>query len=173
MIPMKILLVHFLFVASVIAFVVICGSLFFGNQRYLDAKALYDSGQYNSAYQKLEGVNKLTSKGEKLKTQAKLLADLETKLDSYQSMMTAKKYSMALNSLIMGYGRYKEHAAEAEKDGILDTWNAYGAEIVQALSSQFNLTEDQAADLYEGKNRANYTIRMKEILEALNMNEEK
>lgn len=76
---------------------------------------------------------------------------------------------MALDALVRGVGRYDAKLATAKKYGLEKQLNVIEAEIEDALDTQFDMTADDARELYSIQKRRDYSMRIQEIIEELNL----
>lgn len=165
-IPMKIILLFLLLGGSIVAFVTI-GEKALGYQMHKNAaQSAYDKTDYLGAYQELMGVT-LKEDDEELFKKSRLLADLQMKNREYNVMMSNKEYAMALDSLIIGVGRYNENVEEAKSFGIENEYIALGEELTQLLTNQFGISMEEALEIYQ-RNREDYSIRINQIIKEQN-----
>ena len=169
----KVLVMTVILAISVIALILI-GTKTFADQRDLqEANSLYAKGEadmknYVDAYDVLAG-GTYTGNEEKLYKQTAQMADIVNSIDRYTSFIGKEKYDMALNELIMACGRAKENSAYIKKLGITDIYQSKVDIITQALSDQFNVTPEQANDIYKMSTRKKYTKALNDILGSLGM----
>lgn len=153
---------------SVFAFVFIGNNLLSKTNALLAAERCFDRGDYVSSYKELAGVKIGASETEQYE-RAKVLAGVQTELKAYYSMMEVRKFDLALDCLVRALGRSDLHMAEAEEWGVTIQMDALVSEITMQLEDQFNVTEDQARELYAIEDRDEYSIAIDEVLKGLGL----
>lgn len=153
---------------SVFAFVMIGNNLLSKGNALRAAERSFDRGDYVESYGELVGV-KIGESDEQLYERAKVLAGVQTELDSYYSMMEVRKFDLALDCLVRALGRSDLHMAEAEEWGVTTQMNALVSETTMQLMDQFNVTEKQARELYAIEDRDEYSLALDEILKGLGL----
>ena len=173
----KVIVATFLLAISIVALILL-GTKMFADQRDSKlANSLFAKGESNmenyvDAYNVLAG-GTYTGNEEKFYKQTAQMADIVNRIDRYNSFIGKEKYDMALNELIMAYGRAKENSAYIKKLGITDIYQSKVDIITQALSDQFNLTPDKANEIYKMSTRKKYTKAVNAILKSLGMTKKK
>lgn len=132
------------------------------------AEKSFDRGDYVDSYRELSGT-KLKGSEAELYEKAKVLAGVQTELQAYYPMMEVRKYDLALDCLVRALGRSDLHMAEAEEYGVTVQMNAIVDEITKQLQDQFNVTAEQARELYEIDDRDDYSLALDEILYELGL----
>lgn len=132
------------------------------------ARSSFDKGDYQSAYKALAGIDRGEAE-EELYNRAKTLAVVSCELDAYYSLMAVKKYDLAIDCLIRGLGRAELENAHAEEWGCASQMKVLKNELIKQLSDQFNMTEQEAADIYAIEDRDDYSIAIHRVLEALGL----
>ncbi len=135
------------------------------------AQESYDKQDYMEAYEGLAGLT-LSDEDRLLRDQAKTMAFLETKYREYQVCMDIGKYQMALDSLIDAMNYYKENEKTAKSLNIVDIYSSYGNDIERALSDDFNLTPDEAVDIWKSLTRKEYTAKIQRAIRAAGLEDE-
>lgn len=153
---------------SVFAFVFIGNNLLTKNNALLAAERRFDQGDYVGSYEEFAGV-KIGESETQLYERAKVLAGVQTELKAYYSMMEVRKFDLALDCLVRALGRTDLHMAEAEEWGVTTQMNALVSEITMQLMDQFNVTDDQARELYAIEERDDYSLALDEILKGLGL----
>ena len=153
---------------SVFAFVFIGNNLLTKNNALLAAERRFDQGDYVGSYEEFAGV-KIGESETQLYERAKVLAGVQTELKAYYSMMEVRKFDLALDCLVRALGRTDLHMAEAEEWGVTTQMNALVSEITMQLMDQFNVTADQARELYAIEERDDYSLALDEILKGLGL----
>ena len=166
--PKKPVILIFLMVASILVLVLLMSKLIGYTSSISAAKDAMDNADYIEAYRELSGLE-LKKADKKLYTKAEAMASVQEQHDAYLTLMSAGEYEMALDALVRGVGRYDAKLATAKKYGLEKQLNVIEAEIEDALDTQFDLTADDARELYSIRKRKDYSIRIQEIIEELNL----
>lgn len=153
---------------SVFAFVMIGNTLLTKSNTARAAQQSFDSGDYVGSYEAFAGA-KVSAGEEELYEQAKTLAGVQAELNAYYPMMEVRKFDLALDCLVRTIGRADLHMADAEEWGVTTQMNAIVAEASQQLQDQFNVTVEQARELYAIDDRDDYSLALDEILKGLGL----
>lgn len=153
---------------SVFAFVFIGNNLLSKTNALLAAERHFDQGDYVSSYEELAGMKIGASEAQQYE-RAKVLAGVQTELKAYYSMMEVRKFDLALDCLVRALGRSDLHMAEAEEWGVTTQMNGLISEITMQLTDQFNVTADQARELYAIEDRDDYSVAIDEVLKGLGL----
>lgn len=129
------------------------------------AKSAYKKGEYVAAYEYLSG-KELKGSDAELYEKVSLLAMVQSKYDDYFSLMYARQYDMAVDSLICAIGRFHVNGEEAAALEIADEYENLRKLIVVELEN-IGLTEDEAVAIYNERNREEYTKTIIDIVEGL------
>lgn len=169
-IPISIIATFLVLSISIIG-VVMVGMTFTGLKRHMEqATTLFEEGNYIAAYEKLNGFDfKSDEEVELLRNQARTLADLQTCQQQYEAFIKYKQYPYALDSLLIGMGRYEKYKDNAVEYGISEQYEAYGNQIKSELEEQFGLSEEEALAIYNQPNRHYYTIELRKVLRGLGL----
>lgn len=166
--PRKPVILIFLLAFSVL-FLVLLTINGIGRYSYLDAaKQAIDNGEYVEAYQELSGLE-LKESEQKIFEKAEAMAMVQEQYDSYLTLMGADKYSLALDALVRGIGRYDKNLEIAQKYGLEKEMTDIKDQLAEALENQFGMTEEDARELYKIKNREEYSIRIERIIDDMNL----
>lgn len=157
-----------IFALSIFALVFIGNSLLSYSSSISAAETSFDQGHYVASYKELAGM-KIRGGDEEIYAKAKLLAGVQAELDAYYSMMEVRKFDLALDCLVRGLGRAELHRAEAGELGIELQLNTVADEIEMQLADQFNVTKEQAAELYDISRRDDYSLELDAILYELGL----
>ena len=157
-----------IFALSIFALVFIGNSLLSYSNSISAAETSFDQGHYVASYKELAGM-KIKGGDEEIYEKAKLLAGVQAELDAYYSMMEMRKFDLALDCLVRGLGRAELHRAEAAELGIEPQLNTVADEIEMQLADQFNVTKEQAAELYDISRRDDYSLELDAILYELGL----
>ena len=74
-----------------------------------------------------------------------------------------------LDALICAYGRYNVNLESARDNDCLGEMEDLGVRITQALLEDYNMTGDEALELYNLRTRREYTIQMHSRLQELGL----
>ena len=177
-------IVIWVFVMSIVVFVLICTFLLGNNSKVTDAQNTYnqaiaDLGQnkadsielYTKAYSRLSGL-KLSGDDEKLYNKLSVLAAVSGKYDAYKSFSDSGYVTMAADSLVCAAGRCAVNADNAKEYGCELQLEQLKNIISDTLSSQYGLSYDDAIALYNIDDRDNYTLALTQKLNELGIKEE-
>ena len=153
---------------SVFALVMVGNSLLTQSNTVRAAQQSFDSGDYVGSYEAFAG-EKVSAGAEELYEQARTLAGVQAELNAYYPMMEVRKFDLALDCLVRTIGRADLHMADAEEWGVTTQMNAIVAEASQQLQDQFNVTVEQARELYAIDGRDDYSLALDEILRGLGL----
>ncbi len=168
-IPISIIATFLVLSISIIG-VVMVGMTFTGIKRHMSqANELFEAGNYIAAYEKLNGFDLNDEDVALLRNQARTLADLQLCQEQYEAFISYKQYNYALDSLIIGIGRYEKYKDNAQEYGISEQYEAYGNTIISELESEFGLSEEEALAIYKQPNRHYYTIELRKVLRGLGL----
>lgn len=168
-VPMKVIVIFVLLVATIVAVIVILSNLYNNKTTMRNFNASYAVGNYIEAYNLIAGLDGLNEEEKLMLNKARILADLQNKKQEYDTFMKSKDYQNALDSLIVAVGRYNENLEDAKELGVNAEYNGIESMIVGQLMDQFGMTDEEAKQLYEIKGRTKYTITLNEKLKALGM----
>ena len=170
-IPIKSIIPFVLLAASIIIMILVAANVLSKKRYMTEAQQNFNKGDYIEAYYNLGGLKLKTEEDVDFQTSVHLLAELQLKYTRCETFMKMKKYDMALDELINGYGRYEFNAEEAAALGISMQYDGMGAVLRQQLSDQFGVSTERAVELYNisTDDRREYSAKLYEILEALGM----
>ncbi len=170
-IPIKSIIPFVLLAASIIIMILVAANVLSKRRYMTEAQQNFNKGDYIEAYYNLGGLKLKTEEDVDFQTSVHLLAELQLKYTRYETFMKMKKYDMALDELINGYGRYEFNAEEAAALGISMQYDGMGAVLRQQLSDQFGVSAERAVELYNisTDDRREYSAKLYEILESLGM----
>lgn len=177
-------IVIWLFVMSIVVFVLICTFLLGNNSKVIDARNTYnqaiaDIGQkkadsielYTKAYSRLSGL-KLSGEDKQLYNKLSVLASVSGKYDAYKSFSDSGYVTMAADSLVCAAGRCAVNAENAKEYGCELQLEQLKTIISDTLSSQYGLSYDDAIALYNIDDRDDYTLALTQKLNELGIKEE-
>lgn len=144
-----------------------------GRSSYIDAaKQAMENGEYVEAYSELNGLE-LKESEQDLFEKIEAMALVQEQYDAYLTMMGADKYSLALDALVRGIGRYDSHLETAQKYGLEKEMNQMKEQLTEALQNQFGMSEEEARELYDIKDREDYSIQIEQKINAMNLGQVK
>ena len=142
------MILFILFVAGVIVLLlVLIKSVNYNNSSHL-AKTYFAKGDYQSAYEQLDGLS-LNESDETLYEQARTILYVQCQYKAYTNYVEMKDATEALNSLIKGVMAYDKYCDQAQSLGVGDEFDAAYEEILEALENTFSIGEAKAYSLVE------------------------
>ena len=78
-------------------------------------------------------------------------------------------YSEALSALILGVGRYDRNAKEAASVGVSLEYDEMLSKIEKTLTKKYDMTLDQARELYAIREKEEYTLKLYDIIDKLGL----
>ena len=153
-------------VGSMFALVMIVTNLLGYQANINQAKEKYAQGSYVEAYSYLQGVE-VKERDEKLYNKLSLLAAVSEKYQSYLVFDNYGSKEEALDALVCAYGRYELNQSNAKEYECTDELDKLGGKIIKALLKDYDMTGDEAAQIYQLKSRKEYTLRIQEKVRQL------
>ena len=155
-------------VVTVFAASVLAGILLFSNYASVQsslarARRAYYSGDYKSVYVETYG-EKLDESDRLIEGKSKVILTMQRKLDSYQNHLKLGQDVEALNALITGLQTYDTINQDAETYGVLTEVDSIKEEILNILSSNYGLNEEEARALLQEKDQVTYTLALEHII---------
>lgn len=155
-------------VVTVFAASVLAGILLFSNYASVQsslvrARRAYYSGDYKSVYVETYG-EKLDESDSLIEGKSKVILTMQRKLDSYQNHLKLGQNVEALNALITGLQTYDAINLDAETYGVLTEVDSIKEEILNILSSNYGLNEEEAKALLQEKDQVAYTLALEHII---------
>lgn len=148
---------------------IMLGTSLLGYQASINtAKEQLDKGSYVEAFSALQGL-KMKGNDSDLYDKLEVLSTVDDKYQDYLIFENNGNKEIALDNLVCAYGRYdlnKEKAKEADCD---KEYEAIGGKIIKALLEEYDMTGDEALDIYQAKNRKEYTLKLKAKLKSLGL----
>lgn len=173
-----------IFAASLVALVVICTFLVGNSTKYIEAQNTYNKAisavsegdetgisLYTEAYGKLSGL-KLSGDNEKLYNRLSLLATVGEEYESYKAFSQSGYNEMAIDSLVCAAGRCDLNAENAEAFDCVQELENLKNIISQKLQENYGMSYEQAVEIYNMRDRDEYTITLKEKLAQLGLGQE-
>jgi hypothetical protein len=167
-IPKKPAILIFLMVFSILVLILLTMNGI-GRSSYVNsAKQSMDSGDYVKAYEELSGL-KLKKKDQSLFEKVEAIALVQEQYNAYLVMMGQNEYELALDSLVRGIGRYDKNLEIAKAQGLEVELNKIKTQLTEALKNQFGITEEEAREISEIRDREDYSIQIKQKISKLNI----
>ena len=166
-IPVKVIAVFGILALSIFALIFIGVNVLPQAQQKKAVLSDYSQQKYADVYASLAGKNEkdLSDQEKKMLNSSKLAGELSVKYSIYESAMKQKQYDYALDALVRAEAIYEENKGKASKLDIKSYYEDYGSRIEDSLAEQFEVTKEQAAELYSIGDRKEYTKQINEILE--------
>lgn len=133
-----------------------------------EAKNYYEQGRYAEAYACFSG-QKVKEVDQQLYDRARVAAYVGQQLDNYKTYQQQNMYAEALNALICGVGRYDKNIEEAISLGIVAEYDGMMEELTGYLSTGYNVTVDQARELYAIRDKEEFTYAVYDIIDGLGL----
>lgn len=153
---------------SMFAFMYIGSNLLTKSNALRAAERSFDQGDYVGSYEQFAGI-KIGEREMQQYERAKVLAGVQTELNAYYSMMEVRKLDLALDCLVRALGRSDLHMAEAEEWGVEAQMKTLVSETTMQLQDQFDVTAEQARELYEIDDRDEYSVAIDAVLKGLGL----
>lgn len=135
-----------LLIAGIIVLVQLLNYSIYYTSNVSSATTYYVSGDYERAYEKLNGIS-LSKKDQTLYDQSATLMYVQRQYDSYENYMKLNMKTEALNALIKGLERYNTYINEAKNLGVGDKMDAIRTNILDSLQNTFRLSESEVYNL--------------------------
>ena len=128
------------------------------------ARSAYDKGNYYEAYKEYYG-QKLSEEDEKRFQGAKTIIRMQSNLDGYENYLNMNKEVEALHSLLEGVKVKFDVFVKAEEYNVLTQVSAVYQQILDILSSKYQLSEENALELIDEESDAVYTRKLEAVVE--------
>ncbi len=132
------------------------------------AKEAYSQNEYTTAYQALQG-EKIATKDEELYNKLSVLAAVSSEYDAYLTFKDYGSVDMAFDSLVCAAGRYNLNLENAIQFECTDELDGLRQKISDALSATYGMDINAAVEMYNQRNRTEYTIILHRKLKALGL----
>ena len=162
----------------VIAIVIMVASLFgliivgvnlLGYQSNINlAKDAYGKGSFVEAFSELQGL-KIREKDTEFYNQLQVLAVVSEKYQDYLVFENNGKHDIAMDNLICAYGRYDLNKQKAQDYNCSVEYEQLGGRIIKSLLEDYDMTGEEALQMYNAKNRKEYTLQLHAKLKALGL----
>ncbi|MEE1304677.1 MAG: hypothetical protein U0K68_05950 [Agathobacter sp.] len=167
--PKKPVLLIIVMVASMCVLVMLGTNLTSYNKSISDAKSLYNVKSYSLAYQQLNGMKLKGDEDESMYQKLRLLSSVSSEMDAFDTFRKAGKEDIALDSIICAAGRYMVNYESAVEVGCLAEMEELRAQIEERLKLAYGMSFDQAVELYDSKDRNEYTVKLHKKLVELGL----
>jgi len=155
----------FIMVISFIALTILATNLLDKSNMVSNAKADAKTGNYVGAYSNYTGKD-LSEKDEEQKAKYELLASVQAEYDDYVNLMYIGKYDMAIDALVCAVGRYGVNYEDAVNNEIAVEYGNLHEKILAELD-KLGISEEDAAAIYELKDRKEYTKAIYDLVQSL------
>ena len=157
--PRKPVIMIWLMAISMVAFVLIGVNLITYNTSVAEAKDLQNQGNYTQAYSKLGGLT-IKEKDMLMYSQLTILSAVHSELKSYEVFAKAKVEDKAFDSLICAAGRCYVNEENATLFECLGQLDLLKKTVSNELHENYNMTYEEAIELYTIRYRDDYTIAL-------------
>jgi hypothetical protein len=152
-----------------LAFLVLLGTKLLNYSSVMtQAKEAYNEQNYTEAYKLLQGES-IQKKDLELYNQLATLAAVSSEYDSFLVFRDAGEADVALDSLICSAGRYDLNRESAIEYGCQKELDLLGGKIESALTEGYGMSMDEAIEMYNQRNRTEYTILVHRKLKELGL----
>lgn len=165
-IPIKVLLPFILLSASLVVLWFVAQKTLGGEILQRSAKSNFDKDNYLDSYATLSGME-IDEEDEELVilyNRSKLMATLEYRWKTYE-IYKGNEEIKAIDALVRGMDFYSKNGKMAKELGITTQFDMLGRQISAALSDTYGVSDKDAKDLLDIKERKEYTKELYYILE--------
>ena len=148
-----------LMVASLTALVLLGVNIIGYNSAVANAKSLKNSGHYAEAFAVLNGLD-IKEKEMELYGQLAILSTVDSELNAYAVFEKNDMPDKAFDSLICAAGRCKINAAEADVYECLGQLEILKKNVTNELEQKYGMSYEEAIEMYEIRDRDDYTIAL-------------
>ncbi len=160
----------FVMAASILVLVLAGTHLVGYSNSFSDADQAFAEGRYSDAFQAVAG-EKVKEKDTDTYEKYRITAMVYAEYEAYESMMDAKVYDMALDSLIRTVQRYDRYLQDAETYGCRGEFDKIASAAETALQQDFGLTAEDARAMYAMSNKETYSREIYKALEKAGLSE--
>ena len=160
----------FVMAASILVLVLAGTHLLGYSNSFADADQAFAEGRYSDAFQAVAG-EKVKEKDTDTYEKYRFTAMVSAEYEAYESMMDAKVYDMALDSLIRTVQRYDKYLQDAETYGCRGEFDKIESAAETALQQDFGLTAEDARTMYALSNKETYSKEIYKVLEKAGLSE--
>ncbi len=160
----------FVMALSILVFVLAGTHLLGYSNSFADASQAFAEGRYSDAFQSVAG-EKVKEKDADTYEKYRITAMVSAEYEAYESMMDAKVYDMALDSLIRTVQRYDKYLQDAETYGCRGELDKIESAAETALQQDFGLTAEDARTMYALSDKETYSKEIYKVLEKAGLSE--
>ena len=160
----------FVMAASILVLVLAGTHLVGYSNSFSDADQAFAEGRYSDAFQAVAG-EKVKEKDTDTYEKYRITAMVYAEYEAYESMMNAKVYDMALDSLIRTVQRYDRYLQDAETYGCRGEFDKIASAAETALQQDFGLTAEDARTMYALSDKETYSREIYKALEKAGLSE--
>ena len=153
----------FLFCATLAACIVVVTMLLPEQMEKQEARVAFDHAQYEQVYEQLYG-RELNEEDEVLLQKSSVILQVKRKLNSYENYIKMDMPLEALNALLEGVNRYHNLWDDAELYRVSSELDEIYGQIIDALSSQYGLSEADALDILGAGDNVTYSQRLRAVI---------
>ncbi len=163
--PMKMVFRIFALCCSIMALILLVNHFVPKLWSLADARNAFYKQDYETTYQEMAG-KELSESDQRLYQKAKMILQLEHKMDAYGNYKEMNMPVEALDSLLSGYLLWQQLGEKIEKYDAVKETDVVKNQIVDALSADYQISEQEAVEINSLDNY-NYTLRLEEITGSL------
>lgn len=156
----------FLMVISLMVLVLLGTNLTSYQTQVKQAKEYFRTGEYALAYKQLKGRN-IKESDEQFFNQLAVLAAVSSEIKNYETFIANDKQEMALDSIVCAAGRYDINYNYAREWECTEELDKLRDKIEKILSEQYKMSFDDALEIYNMKDRGDYSqallVKLKEL----------
>ncbi len=144
-------------------FIILGTNIYYYNLSIKNAQTEFDRQHYNEAYYEVYGL-RIKDKDIELYDKIMTVMYVNIQLSSYQNYMKSNNREKALDSLLKGLLRYDKYLELATLLDIEDDLNYVKSGILDALASEFQMSESDAYDMMKYVDNIDYSAYIYELL---------
>lgn len=153
----------FLFCGTLAACIVLITTILPNYMQKRAAHMAYDQKDYGEVFTLLYD-QKRSEEDEILFQRSNIVLQMERKLDSYDNYSKLNMRLEVLNALISGVSRYQALLPEAEKYNVVGEVSDSYAQILERLSADFGVSEEQAYEIIASEDDVTYSQKLEAII---------
>ena len=144
-------------------FIILGTNIYYYNLSIKNAQTEFDRQHYNEAYYEVYGL-RIKDKDIELYDKIMTVMYVNIQLSSYQNYMKSNNREKALDSLLKGLLRYDKYLELATLLDIEDDLNYVKSGILDALATEFQMSESDAYDMMKYVDNVDYSAYIYELL---------
>ncbi len=148
-----------LMVVSLVALVLLGVNLIKYNTPIANAKSLQNQGHYAEAFAEIKGLE-VKEKDMEFYNQLAVLSTVDSELNQYEVFSKAEMNDKAFDSLICAAGRCYINEENADVYGCLGQLEILKKTVSNELEQKYNMTYDEAIEMYTIRDRDDYTLAL-------------